>query len=373
MQQHPPQPHVRGRWTPTGRLSTPRGSHTATHLLDGSVLVVGGGRTVMPLTDAERYDPRTGTWSTTESLATRRLWHTATLLADGTVLVAGGEAGGFEGDYAVAAVERYDPAQGTWRAGPRLRVARAGHSATRLHDGRVLVAGGGGEPERPDSGEDVLAPERDREERRRLAELYDPAREQWVAAGRMDIGRTIPTATLLADGRVLIAGGTGPEPTATAEVYDPRSGMWTTTGAMTSPRSYHSAVLLADGRVLVCGGVVDWQSSPTGITASSELYDPRTGTWTPAAAMREQRWYHAAVVLADGRVLVAGGYGAGGASFALDSAELYDPRTDSWLSAGTMCVPHRLHTATLLTNGQVLVVGGWLEEEMLTAELYDPE
>jgi len=352
-------------------------------LLDGTVLVVGGGSTVMPLTSAERYDPRTGTWAATMSLATGRLWHTATLLYDGTVLVAGGVDGGLDRGFAVAAVERYDPQHGVWCTGPGLSFGRANHTATRLTDGCVLVAGSGGERERPmgvgapmtevagTGGERVLFPGSDRDVRRQLAELYDPARELWSLAGRMGVGRTHPTATLLADGRVLVAGGSTPTPTATAEVYDQRTGTWAATADMASPRTYHAAVLLSDGRVLVSGGVV--QSLPTSsiVTAATELFDPRTGTWTVGAAMRERRWNHTAVVLADGRVLVAGGYGQDARS-ALGSAEVYDPSTDTWVSAGAMCVARRMHTTTLLASGQVLVVGGGLGEGALTAELYDP-
>ncbi len=370
-----PQQPATGRWVPTGRLNAPRGSHTATRLLDGSVLVVGGSSEGTPLTSAERYDPRSGTWSVTGSLATARFWHTATLLGDGTVLVTGGAAGGidrFERSFALATVERYDPGHGVWRSGPRLSFARDNHFAVRLTDGRVLVAGSGGVRERSASGEDVTALGPDPGERRRLAELFDPAQDQWFPAGRMGVGRTNPTATVLADGRVLVAGGTTPSPTATAELFDPHTGAWTAAAEMASPRSYHAAVLLADGRVLVTGGIVHSLPGPSIITVSTESYDPRTGTWTVGAPMRERRWYHTAVVLADGRVLVAGGYGED-ARYALASAELYDPSTDTWQSAGTMCVPHRLHTATRLANGQVLVVGGGLEEGAATAELYKPD
>ena len=150
-----------GQWEFTGSLNTARSYHTATLLLDGKVLVVGGANTVA-LASAELYDPASGTWSFTGSLNTARYGHTATLLLDGKVLVVGGAVN----SVALASAEIYDPTTGTWAATADLTDARFGHTATLLSTGKVLVAGGGAE---------------------RLVgstEVYDPATGTWSFAGR---------------------------------------------------------------------------------------------------------------------------------------------------------------------------------------------
>jgi uncharacterized delta-60 repeat protein len=189
------------------------------------------------------------------------------------------------------------------------------------------------------------------------AELYDPASKSWTATGRLTEGRAEQTATLLPDGRVLVAGGIAREGEPDAELYDPDTGSWTAAENITKARHGHTATLLPDGRVLVAGGSDD---------ATAELYDPRSGTWTATENMVRARHYHTATLLPDGMVLVAGDFA--GDAF---SAELYDPRTGTWTPTGSMIHGRWDFTATLLPDGSVLVAGTE-SDSTRSAELYDP-
>jgi hypothetical protein len=281
-----------GMWSTTGSLSSPRlTGFTATLLPNGKVLVVGGfaGGTTT-LSSAEVYDPATGTWSATGSLPTKLCWHTATLLQNGKVLVAGGS-NDFNLGPTTPAAELYDPATGTWSPTGNLSTARQSHSATLLQNGNVLVVGGVG------SGGYLSS-----------AELYDPIAGTWSATENLPIavgnGQTV---TLLSNSQVLVAGGQNATGyLSNAELYDPVVGTWTSTGSLSMPRIFHTATPLADGTVLVAGGRT--QKTPGfGISASAEIYDPAAGTWFPTGSLVEGRVYHSATILPDGVVLVAGG------------------------------------------------------------------
>jgi N-acetylneuraminic acid mutarotase len=277
-------------------------------------------------------------WVPVGVMGEARTWHTATLLPGGTVLVVGGSTGADS----LPAAELYDPRTGSWVPTGSMAEPRAGHTATLLPDGQVLVAGGS-------ASNDASA----------SAELYDPATGSWTATGSMGEARADHTATLLLDGRVLVAGGFG---VTSAEVYDPRVGTWAPTGAMIADRAYHTATLLPDGRVLVVGGFNSNRSTTSSenqATASAEIYDPGTGTWTLAATMAEPRAGHTATLLPDGRVLVAGGSTANDSLHATASVERYDPGTGSWLATGSMNVARVYAAATLLPDGSVLVAGGF--------------
>jgi hypothetical protein len=270
--------------------------------------------------------------------------HTATLLADGLVLIAGGLTGPNTVNapvVATATAELYDPATNVSTQIVDMASARVTHTATVLTSGQkagqVLIAGG-----------DLLG----------TAELFDPGTRQFTATGKMASPRYGQTATLLANGTVLLAGGadsSGKAPLASAEIYDPTSGAFATTGSMSTARTSHAAALLGDGRVLIVGGS-DGNASLTG----GEIYDPASKSFTSTGAMLEARWGLTATSVAAGKVLVTGGFGLSGAP--LSSAELYDPGTDPatghFVAAGSMAVARGRHTATVLSDGTVLLVGG---------------
>src|ERR1051325_4512843 len=232
-----------------------------------------------------------------------------------------------------------------------LHSARWAHVAVRLGDGRVLVAGGA-------SGSTLVA----------SAELFDPASGTWTTTTSMSIPRLGHVAVLLSDGRVLVVGGVSnytcaTDPVSTsAEIYDPATGQWSPTGSMQVPRSSPAIALLADGKVLVAGG----GNRCSRMWNTAELYDPATGEWTLTDPMNAARQSAAAVRLTDGRVLVAGGIGA--SPFAsLATAELYDPESGTWAATGSMW-NRRYWTfedmaaldnfLSLLPDGRVFTAGG---------------
>ena len=194
-----------------------------------------------------------------------------------------------------------------------------------------------------------------------------------VAIESMTTPRAAHSSTRLANGRVLIAGGCtdagcnlGSAAGASAEIFDPATRRFARTGSLLLSRDDHRAVLLQDGRVLVAGG---WTAS--GVTDTTELYDPRTGRFTSGPAMHSPRAGFVAVVLDDGRVLLAGGEVAAHAETA--SAEVFDPRANIFSEVGAMAVPRLAHAATLLVGGLVLVAGGMSKGTVVaTAELFDP-
>ena len=354
----PPAPAI--NFKPTGSMGVARGDHTATLLLDGSVLVVGGcekpgGDYCWPLTESELYDPARGAFSSTGGVATGRAGHTATRLPDGKILVAGGW-----GDISVnfnpaATAELYDPATGSFSPAGSMGTARVYHTATLLPDGKVLIAGG----EATDGS--ALA----------SAELYDPAARSFSPIGNMLTGRIWHTATALQNGTVLIAGGRDPLSSfpALSELYDPSTRKFTATGSMTEGRAGHTATLLMDGHVLVAGGY----------TASAELYDPKSGSFRATGSMADARGDQSATLLLDGRVLLAGGTPPSNSisSSALSNAELFDPTGGIFIPAGQMATGRAGHTATLLSDGQVMLSGGCIEATVdgctrsaATAELY---
>ena len=331
--------------------------HTATLLADGRVLVAGGGKASIPgasgVTSAELYDPQTNSWSSAGNMTTARTGHTATLLGDGRVLVVGGQ--GPSGD--LASAELYDPVTNGWSSAGNMATPRALHTATLLDNGKVLVAG----------GYDVSV--------HKSAELYDPATNSWSSAGSMSTPRIRHTATLLANGDVLVAGGDG---TGTAELFDPATNSWSSAGSMADGRRWFTATRLQNGKVLVAAGEGSIGSQSIGVLARSELYDPATNGWGAGGGLATARRSHTATLLGDGEVLVTGGqtYASGRGDFMLASTELYDPATDAWSSVGSMRIAREYHTATLLDNGNVLVVGGQtglsVSTPLASTEIYTP-
>ena len=201
------------------------------------------------------------------------------------------------------------------------------------------------------------------------AELYDPATGTFAKTGSPSVGRDVQSATLLADGRVLVAGGmgSGGNELASAELYDPSSGKFTATGSMIQARVFHTATLLADGRVLITGGRGSGSGTNSSGLATAELYNPSTGKFTAVAQMTRGRMFHTATLLSDGRVLLAGGNGD-------KTAELFDTATQTFHATGSMASVTGSHVAARLADGKVLVAGDGLAGGITypKADLYDP-
>ena len=352
-----------GTFTSTGSMITPRVQHSATLLPDGKVLIAGG-LNFSPysfLDSAELYDPSIGAFTPTGSMAVPRSAHTATLLPNGTVLIAGGEVTFPDGSASVrASAEIYNPSTGTFTSAGNMTTPRAGHTATLLNNGMVLIAGGA------PSG--------------RTAELYDSSTGTFNPTGDMTIARSSHRATLLATGKVLIVpGGLGKD--YQAELYDPSSGTFNPTGWLTTVGGVaYTANLVNSGAVLVvlAPGDCDYPQ------ADAQLYDPATQEFSATARMVMPRCYETGTSLSDGSVLISGGLGVCGVSYDGSiscsnsySAELYDSGSQRFISTGNMITSVTSFTTTLLKDGTVLIAGGIdaigpLNSPIAGAEIYHP-
>jgi hypothetical protein len=309
-----------GQFAPTGRMVGPHSQGKALLLADGRVLIVGGmsitGATVQP----ELYDPRTGSFSRTGSMLGADSFPTAVLLKNGKVLLISSTNNGVTD---TTSAQLYDPGSGTFEPTGTPSFPQGGATVTLLSDGRVLLAGGwegccSTVPMAPTAS----------------AEVYDPNTGTFSATGSMKSARGGSAATLLTDGRVLVTGGSnGSVGVASAELFDPVTGTFTLTGSMTADREHHSSTLLADGRVLIAGGMHDPGPVACAGTAciamvgttdltSAEIYDPTAGKFNATGSMATPRSDPAAILLQDGRVLVAGGFTNRGPWM---DAELYQP------------------------------------------------
>ncbi|MFY1825817.1 kelch repeat-containing protein [Myxococcus fulvus] len=277
-------------------------------------------------------------WSSTAVMATERGQHAAIPLTDGSVLVAGGvNRLGF-----ITGAERFDPTRGTWSAVAAPGITGNVTVGLMLPTGRAVVFTDGSQTGR----------------------LYDATANTWASTGPMSTTRALPTATLLASGQVLLAGGSSS--LTTTELYDPTTNTFTATGSMATARRAHTAMRLRDGRVLVVSG-----SAAAGEVPTAELYDPTAGTWALAAPPLVPRHYATGTLLPDGRVLLAGGNTGGAVT---THAELYDPAANTWTATGALRLPRNGHTATLLPDGKVLVMGGsdGARVGQVVSEMYDP-
>jgi Galactose oxidase, central domain/Kelch motif len=354
-----------GGFTPTGSLNEARGLHTATLLPNNKVLVAYGSNSsaytdatgYVGLSSIEVYDAGTGTFTEIVGDSGAGIFgHTATLLPNGKVLLAGGFVNSvwdYSGSTSDNGAGLYDSVTGVFSVTGNMTAYRGSNTATLLPNGKVLVTGGA---DQDPTGTGLAS-----------AELYDPSTNTFTQTGNMAAARFLHTATLLKNGKVLIVGGaltSTSVPLATAELYDPTTGTFTTTGALATAREQHTATLLADGRVLIAGGSTSTGTGDLQATASVEVYDPSTGSFSVTGSMAEARSLHTATLLPSGNVLVAGGGDDN------STAEVYDPAAGSFSLTAGMEIGRSGHTATLLPNGSVLVAGGAIFAGLASAELY---
>ncbi|HEX5399320.1 MAG TPA: kelch repeat-containing protein [Verrucomicrobiae bacterium] len=324
-------------WKATGDLNVPRNSgSTITLLTNGEVLVAGGNASGVESSN-ELYNPSNGTWTLAGIMNEPRQFHTATLLSDGKVLVAGGVN---NDDGTLSSAELYDPVTGLWTSTGSMSTGRSRHTATLLKNGKVLVTGG------RDVNNQTLT----------SSELYDPTTGTWSATAATQY----PTAAtiLLTNGELLAIENHGD---GYCELYNPSAGIWTMTGTSLFSFTQPNVTLLANGKVF---GFANYNPG-------TETYDPGTGLWTATAPETNFLFntsVSTATTLSDGRVLVVRGGG-------FSDAALYDPTTDRWTNTfGPMTSLRSDPLAVLLPDGRVLVAGGDISLHLggNAAELFDP-
>jgi N-acetylneuraminic acid mutarotase len=189
----------------------------------------------------------------------------------------------------------------------------------------------------------------------------------------MSTTRVNHTATLLPNGKVLVVGGTGGGPVgplASAEIYDPVANTWSPAATLPAATYGHTATLLADGRVLIAGGTVLTGPNSYALASSALVYDPSANTWASTGSLSHPRYQHTATLLSNGSVLITGG-ADGGVGVAAGTTEIYNPATNSWSPGGTLLAARESHTASLLPSGRILLAGG-TGPTTSSSELYDP-
>lgn len=379
-------------WTETGSVSVPRLDHRSVLLTTGEVLVAGGTFGASS-PSAELYDPTA--WLPAGSPAIQRSGHTATLLWNGKTLVAGG---------GTAAAEAYDEANNTWSPAGTMSAPRENHAAARLNDGRVLVVGG---TNGPSNGTNNLL----------TAEVYSHVTNSWTAVASPSLAHVGDSAVTLPDGRVLVYGGASDT---RPEIYSPMTNTWalgadnttaslagpayrTSTGRVltldfagkhvynpltdtwSDPISYPGPFLPGNGdsldgstKIVIAGGSIGCPFGQTRQTNAGVIFDGATESFTTASSMQSSRTAHTGTGLYGGKLLAVGGYYSTASACwstpiaTVIDAELYDAGTNTWRSAGYTLAPRYAHTATRLTTGNVLLIGGRDDFGIVpTAERYD--
>lgn len=321
-----------GRVVPTGNTVEARFDHTATLLPDGKVLIAAGmARNGVIDPTAEVYDPHTRQFVSAGKMHAPRGWGvTATLLPDGKVLLAGGASASYCGvSCYLANAELYDSLSGTFTLAGDMTGPRAGASSILLRNGDVLIVGGNEE-----SGSEKIA----------TAELYHPSTGKFSVTGSMHSGG-MSTLLLMQSGEVLAVNDAG------GEIYDPATGRFTMAGHASLAREKFGVALLPDGKSLIAGGQIGGAWRPG--TAATEIYDPSTGALTPGPQMNMSRFKlrKAVVPLGEGRILIAGG---------AEQPEIYDAASNSFHTVtGSRLDCFYFSTATRLSDGEVLIVGGY--------------
>ena len=340
--------------TSTLTLNTSRYQHSATLLDNGEVLIAGGvtcpsAGSCTYLNSAELYNPNSGTTANTGPLATARS-APAVLLGNGKVLIAGGYACDASGNCAsLRSAEIYDPAVGTFSSAGNMTTDRYGHTMTPINSGQILITGG----ETCSSATSCSA--------LTSAEIYDPVAGTFTPTGSLNAARYNASAIALNSGQVLVAGGfDGTSYPPVGELYDPIANTFSTTSAnLNTPRANATMTLLDGGSVLIAGGTTC--STPGCPTSVAELYSNGSFFYFsyPTSNMTVARWNQSATLLTNGQILLAGGYDACASSCASDpTTELFNPQGERFTTSQALTSGRAGHTATLLTDGTVLLVGG---------------
>ncbi|MGB8130242.1 MAG: IPT/TIG domain-containing protein [Candidatus Angelobacter sp.] len=337
-------------------LNASRYQHSATLLNNGTVLIAGGinctaSGSCTYLNSAEIYDPSSRVFTSTGNLGTPRS-APAVLLQNGKVLIAGGYKCDSAGNCAsLSTAEIYDPTSHTFMPAGNMTAARNGHTMTLLRNGQVLIAGG----QTCAAATSCIA--------LNTAELYDPIQGLFTSTASLSAARYNASAAVLNSGLVLIAGGfDGATYPSTAELYDPAAGTFSAASNLIFPRSNATATLLNGGRVLIAGGSTC--SSPSCPAITAEVYIPGAGfnyasfTGNPGS-MNFARLGHTATLLTNGQVLLAGGYDSCGSTCNSGATiENYDPVAFAFTTGTSMATARSGHTATLLGDGSVVLIGG---------------
>ena len=307
------------------------------------------------------------------SIFSPRVHHTATLLRNGKVVLVGGESN----DGAINSLEIYDVETGTWIKGAPLPRPIFEQVANLIDEDLLMIAGG-------HDGQNTLA----------STLIYDSKVDAWISSPDMSMPRTKHVSTVLSDDRIFVHGGlNNSEILLHAEIYEPESKQWISSNSSFLPRVGHSVTTLNDGRVLIIGGylseeVLEENSGDlcqtfirdiyTGTLDNgygckdgwvvTEIYDPSTDTSKMSTSLITPRWKHTATLLNDGKVLVVGGTNN---SSSILEAEIFDPSTETWTDVGPMFHPRSGHTASLLSDGRGLVSGGFTYVPISYAEIYD--
>jgi uncharacterized protein YjdB len=334
-------------------LNASRYSQSATLLNNGMVLFAGGiscptSASCSYLTSAELYNPDTATSNNTSSMATARS-APAVLLADGRVLLVGGYSCDSSGNCAsLGSVEIFQMpySYGYFTSAGNMTVARSGHTVTLLNNGQVLIAGG-----QNCTSSTSCTP-------LNTAEIYDPVAGTFTPTGNLNAARYNAVAVTLNQGLVLIAGGfDGTNYPAAAEIYDPINGTFTPTGSLSTPRANATATVLNTGQVLIAGG--SNCAAPGCPVSSAELYDPVASTFSSTGGLNVARFNHSATLLTNGQVLLTGGYSSCATTCTSETtAELYDPSSGTFASTQALTTARSGQTATLVPSGDVVIAGG---------------
>ena len=338
-----------GGWSSGGSLVTGRSAAASAVLGNGDVLVAGGFTKpgTAPTSSVELYDPSSGKWTSTGSLPVAVGGATAAVLGNGDVLVAGGTVEGSGGLAPTAQAEIYDHTTGTWTKTSALDTAVTGAGSALVGHGDVLVAGGWSS-----LGHDAATT--------RTAELYDPSSGKWTSTGSLPVGVADAVTVGLGGGSALVAGGVSqssggtPDVTASAEVYDSSTGSFTAVDQMRTGVAEATATLLGNGDVLVAGG----ESAPGGSpSATAELFDPAKGSWSATGSLPAASYGATATAISPTRVLYVGGL-TGTSSNPSAMAAVYDASNGTWSPAAPLPAGRAFVVAAAIGNGSALVAGG---------------